>query len=160
MPNYGLTLNEPRLGLMLHYDASASDAGGLAWLRDPAAGVSYNWYVLDDGAVHEIAPESARAWHAGICRPSDPALTYRDANSAFIGVSIAARPGDVATPPQFSALVDLCRAIFHRHGWPLTDTWRIVGHNTEAHPRGRKNDPEGPDGAHPVLSVDQVRAAL
>lgn len=153
-------LREPRLGVMLHYDASASDAGGLAWLRDPRCMVSYNWLVLDDGTAHAIAPEDKRAWHAGVCRPSTAQLTYRDANSAFYGVSIAARPGDRATQAQKEAVARLCLGLFGKEGWSVCDTWRVVGHNTEAWARGRKVDPEGPDPARPVLSVDEIRSIM
>lgn len=41
---------------------------------------------------------------------------------------------------------------------PLSETWRIVGHRSEAWKRGRKDDPDWKLGV--VLSVDEVRAAL
>ncbi len=156
--NWDPVLREPRLGVMLHYDGSASDAGALAWLtQDPRCRVSYNWLVRDQGLVVPIAPDGARAWHAGRCRSSDPErLPYRDANSAFWGVAIAARPGDRATEAQLAAVIRLCREILKTQGWQ-GETWRIVGHDTECWPRGRKIDPTGPDPSHPVLSVALVR---
>lgn len=161
MGAWGSTLHEPRAGIMLHYDASASDAGAVAWLtRDPRCRVSYQWLVLDSGAVVAVAPDSARAWHAGVCRPSNPEqLRYADANSAFYGIAIAARAGERATPAQLAAVVDLCHELVGRHGWER-ELWRIVGHDTEAWERGRKQDPTGPHTARPVLSVQAVREAV
>lgn len=159
MGSWNETLREPRLGVMYHYDASTSDRGAMQWLlHDPRCKVSYSWLFLDDGTIVTIAPPDARAWHAGICRPSEPRLRYVDANSAFYGLSLAATAGDSATEPAKNALADLTRALFGRHGWDTrTELWRIVGHNTEAWPRGRKSDPIGPDPAHPVLSVEEIR---
>lgn len=162
MGNWG-TLRESRKGILLHYDASASDAGAVAWLtKDPRCAVSYNKLILDDGRVVEIAPEEARAWHAGVCRPSDPKrLSYADANSAFYGLSIAATVGDVATPAAKRSLAEVCHRLFLKHGWdPLRDSWRITGHRAEAWPRGRKVDPEGPNLLKPVLSVEEIRALV
>lgn len=160
MPNYN-ELREPRVGIMLHYDASASDAGSLSWLRNPASGVSYNWLVTDDGEVHEFAPRDKRAWHAGKCRPSHGTPHYVDANSAFYGISVSATAGERATTEQKASIVLLCYQLFAYHGWSVCSAnSRIVGHNTEAWPRGRKVDPEGPDPSNPVLSVAEIRNAL
>lgn len=150
---------EPRLGVMLHYDASTSDRGAVQWLmHDPRCKVSYNYLVLDNGEVVTVAPVTARAWHAGICRSSDPGrLPYRDANSAFWGVSIAAGSGDVATLAAKVAVARVCTELMLSMGWDLSSTFRIVGHDTEAWPRGRKIDPEGPDPLRPVLSVTEIR---
>lgn len=139
---------------MLHFDASTSDAGGIAWLKDPRCKVSYQWAVRDNGEVVEIAPENSRAYHAGVCKPSIPELVYTDANSAFYGIAITATSGDTATEPQKQAVVALCKRLYAKHGW--TEPWRITGHSAEAWPRGRKSDPEG-QGANPVLDVAEVR---
>lgn len=157
--NWG-PLRSARGGIMLHYDDSGSDVGALYWLtRDPACRVSYNVLVTDNGVAYVIAPLDRRAWHAGECRPSDAAhLIYRDANSAFYGVAIAAAPGDVATTDQVRGVVEVCTILASRHGWDLrVEPWRITGHAAEAWPRGRKIDPTGPDPLRPVLSVAEVR---
>lgn len=157
MANWG-SLREPRMGVMLHYDASASDRGAVEWLlHDPRCKVSYNYLVLDNGSVVTIAPPDARAWHAGICRSSDPRLPYKDANSAFWGISLAATVGDVATEAAREAVADLCAVLFVNQSWPVTEYWRIVGHSSECWPRGRKIDPQGPDPAKPVLAVADIQ---
>lgn len=132
-------LKEKRIGVMAHYDASTSDAGAVEWmLRDPACKVSYNWLVLDDGTVVDVAPENARAWHAGVCKPSDPKMPYRDANSAFYGIAVAAGSKDKVTPKQREAFAQLCAALMRKNKWK--GAWRITSHALEAWPRGRKVD--------------------
>lgn len=155
------SLREERLGVLLHYDDSASDAGAVEWLlQDPRCRVSYNWLVLDSGQLVTVAPEDARAWHAGVCRPSIPALTYHDANSAFYGIAWAGRAGEEVTPAALTAIVALIRRLFQKHHWPTTETWRITGHGAEAWPRGRKIDPTGPNPHRPVLSVPLVQCLV
>jgi hypothetical protein len=85
-------------------------------------------------------------------------LAYRDANSALYGLAIAATDGEVATQVQTEAVAMLCVPLFKRHRWDRKDDlWRIVGHDTEAWPRGRKRDPTGSDPSRPVLSVEAIR---
>lgn len=158
--NWNPSLREDRKGIMLHFDASVSDEGSISWLAGPDIKVSYNWIVMDSGNIIPIAPENARAWHAGVCRSSDPRLKYHDANSAFYGLSIAATTGDVATVDAKRAVAAMCWHIFQKHGWSLAETWRIVSHRAEAWPRGRKNDPEGPDLAHPVMNTNEIRGIV
>lgn len=161
IPNgqYG-DLREPRVGVMLHYDASQSDAGAVAWFADPRCRVSYHYLVLDDGGFVSIAPPDRRAWHAGVCKPSSDRLQYRDANSAFYGIAAATTDGVDVTPLQLLTIAWLTRRLFEREGWPVTDLWRIVGHRTEAWKRGRKSDPEGGDLANPVYSPADIRQLL
>lgn len=152
------TRREDRIGVMLHYDASSSDRGAVEWLtRNPKCKVSYNWLVTDEGAIHSVAPYEARAWHAGACRPSSTKLKYKDANSAFFGIAIAARDGEVATHEQFTSVVRLTMALFKAQGWTDADIYRITSHHLEAWPRGRKQDIIGPDPENPVLCLDTVR---
>lgn len=154
-----------RMGIMLHYDASATDAGALAWFSDPRCRVSYNYLVLDDGSFALIAPLNAGAWHAGQCAPSDWWLAHADpytsANRQFFGVAAATTDGVAATARQLLSVAWLCRHLFDVVGWDPSETWRIVGHSSEAvfddGRRGRKKDPEGSDLLNPVLSVEDVR---
>lgn len=149
-----------RVGVMLHYDESSSDAGGVGWFRAEKCKVSYHWLVLDDGSYHEIAPFWRAAYHAGACRPSSPGLAYLHANSAFVGIAAAAASGDAVTAEQMLTIAFLTRVAFHRHAWPVTDTWRVTGHENEAWPRGRRSDPTGPEDQKPVLSLAGVRHLL
>lgn len=154
---------------MLHYDASSSDVSSVIWFTDPACKVSYNWLVMDTGNVIPIAPDDARAWHAGCCKTDDPRLPYKDANSAFYGIALAATAGDTATREAKRSLAALCLHCFAIEGWDVTEVWRIVSHRSQAvycpghakaGQRGRKNDPEGPDPARPVLSTNEIRGMV
>ena len=106
-----------------------------------------------------VTPEEARAWHAGVCTPSSTQLKYADANSALYGLAIAANGSDTVTPAQLAAAVAICRRLFEKNGWPLTDGWRITSHSAEAAPRGRKVDCEG-QRATKVLDPAAVRTAV
>lgn len=137
--NWG-KLRERRVGVGLHYDGSASDPGAVNWLtKDPRCKVSYNRLVTDDGQDVKVAPDDARAWHAGTCKPS-ASFRYKDGNSALYGLAFAAKAGDALTAPQIKAAVRIVRGWFADEGWPLTELWRITDHATEAWPRGRKVD--------------------
>lgn len=173
MAAWGDKLKETRKGILLHFDGSGNDRASVNWLFDERCRVSYNWIVLDDGALIKIAPIDARAYHAGHCafgNPESPFMEkYVDANSAFYGIAIAATVGDKVTPAQLATVVTECAHIFHEHEWSLeNELWRIVGHNTEAwdykHWKetgedrwDRKQDPIGPDPSNPVMDTAEVR---
>lgn len=150
-------LREPRIGCLLHFDASASDAGAIAWFKDSRCFVSYHFLIKDDGSYVEIAPKGSRAWHAGRCRPSNDLLDYKDANSAFVGLAVATNQHASSTYLQALTVAWLTWQQFVQHGWPTNETWRIVGHESEAWPRGRKIDPTGTDRKRPILSVEGIR---
>ena len=154
------SLRGERVGVMLHYDGSASDEGSLSWFADPRCQIAYQAIVLDDGDFVEIAPNDRRAWHAGRCKSSDPRLEYTDANSAFYGLAIASSGKHGVEPLQLLTVAYLVRQYFEQHGWSLDETWRIVGHDTEAWKRGRKVDPVGSDPLNPILSVDHIRQLM
>lgn len=154
---YGTLLREPRMGVMVHYDGSTNDDAGLAWFSDPACAVSYQVEVTDEGRWAQIAPDSARAWHAGACRSSDPRLPYKDANSAFYGISALTDDKYQVTTAQLLTMAWKIRMYFRVHRWDPSETWRIVGHDTEAWPRGRKADPTGPNPKNPILAIEDVR---
>ena len=153
-------LKEARKGVMLHWDGSGSDLGGLSWLQNPDIRAGYHIVVGDDGSWGTLAPLKARAWHAGVCRPSSGAPKYRDANSAFYGISILNGGKEDVTQRQVLTAAWLAVRLFHREGWSRNDRHRIVTHSTEAWPRGRKVDPEGRDPLNPILSADDVRTLL
>jgi len=136
--NYG-KLREKRIGILLHWDGSGSDAGAVNWLtKHPDCRVSYNALITDDGQHIKVAPDDARAWHAGTCTPSK-GFKYKDANSAFYGLAFASKSGDTITRLQLIAAVKVARQWFGEEGWPLTDSWRVTDHKTET---------RRPDGTH------------
>jgi N-acetyl-anhydromuramyl-L-alanine amidase AmpD len=157
------TVRVPRVGCCLHYDGSSSDAGGLSWLQGLPVKASYNLVVLDDGSWGIIAPLDTAAWHAGKSRSSDPTrLPYPDnmANHAFYGVCVLTNDLVDVTTLQSTTAAWLCARLFARHGWPLTDGYRITTHRAEAWARGRKKDPEGDFLDNPIWQADDVRGLL
>ena len=138
---FNTKLRDSRVGIMLHDDGSASDAGGMSWFVDPRnRSASYNFLILDNGDRVQVVPQTARAWHAGVCRPTDM-FTYKDANSAFYGVATAASKGDGLTEEQLGGVISVCTDIFEQEDWSFDEVWRITGHKNQAWPRGRKDDP-------------------
>lgn len=153
-------LREPRIGCLVHFDASATDAGAMSWFAHPDCLVAYHYLALDDGSYVNIAPHDSRAWHAGRCRPSDDRLQYVDGNSAFMGIAAATNQHESATYLQALTIAWLTWREFIRRAWSLDETWRIVGHSTEGWERGRKIDPEGLDPKRPILSVAGIRSLV
>lgn len=160
----------PVMGVMLHYDAGASDRGGLAWLLDGRNSFGYNLYVFDDGQAYLII--LGRAAHAGKTRSSDPVrLPYPQGmgNAAFISISAAAREGDLVTDAQKGTILRLGATVFQAMGWSIREeSWRLTDHYEQAWPRGRKVDvigwdptlPDSPKNRHrekPVIDMHEMR---
>lgn len=159
------TLATPRFGVMIHYDESMSDTGGLGWFSDPKCEVSYNRYYWDNGDVHSIADDDWAAWHAGACR-------HTNANSAFYGLSAATNSKNIATKKCVEKMIEETARIFKMHKWGAEAVMeRIQGHdqqaiftkgNTPKYPNlwnrlGRKSDPTGPNPKVPVIDMTNFR---
>lgn len=122
--------------LVLHYTDTVAVADTLAILLDPARKVSAHYVVDEDGTVHSLVDEAARAWHAGVsCWRG-----LRDVNARSIGIEIqnpGHRCGYRAFPDaQIDAVAALCREIAARHDIAPRD---VVGHSDVA--PSRKRDP-------------------
>lgn len=156
---------EKRVGIMLHYDGSRTDAGAQNWFDDPAFKLSYNRAYTDGGRRIRLTPSIMnRAYHAGACRTD---ARVKGANGAFYGLCITAGAGDQATAPQFE---NICRdtadiARYHQQrgdkGWELSNiAYWLTGHELWAIPKGRKIDPTGPNPSRPVLSLAAARVRV
>lgn len=111
--------------------------------QDPAtppeallARVSAHYLVDEESAVWRLAPEEARAWHAG-------AGTWDGCsglNDASIGIEIANGGHDFGLPPypeaQIAVVIALLRDVLARHRLP---PWAVIGHSDLA--PARKCDP-------------------
>lgn len=107
-PNHGKRRNshansKPSL-VLLHYTGMPAGRGLTAaeratrWLTDPRSEVSSHYVVAEDGAICQLVPEAARAWHAG----RGAWKSERDVNSASVGIEIV-NPGhfwDMSTAPD------------------------------------------------------------
>jgi N-acetylmuramoyl-L-alanine amidase len=132
-PNLG-----PRRGcdapdmVVLHHTGMATAEAALARLRDPAAEVSCHYLIAEDGRVWRLAPEEARAWHAGAGAWGDAS----DVNSRSIGIELA-NPGDAPhAARQMAALEALLGDVLRRRAIPPE---RVIGHACMA--PARKCDP-------------------
>lgn len=122
--------------LVMHYTGMTDGPSALARMQDPATEVSAHYMVEEDGAVHILVDEGARAWHAGQSRWQGD----DDLNSRSIGIEIVNGGHDYGLPPfaepQIEAVIELCNGIVDR--WAIPQT-RIVGHSDIA--PDRKEDP-------------------
>lgn len=122
--------------LVLHYTGMADADSALARLADPAAEVSAHYLVEEDGTIHRLVEEKARAWHAG----ESFWAGERDINSRSIGIELVNPGHDLGYRPfpeaQMAALEDLALDILSRHPIPAQ---RVLGHSDVA--PSRKRDP-------------------
>lgn len=106
--------------------------GTLAWLADPASGVSAHFVVGLDGTVAAVVDEADTARHAGrVQAPTAPFLTQGvDPNQVTIGVEFVDDhdPHGVVRPDeQYDAGAELLWALGLRWSIPL-DRDHVVGH--------------------------------
>jgi N-acetylmuramoyl-L-alanine amidase len=136
-PNHGERRNSRRPDmLLLHYTGMPAAEEALAWLCNPASGVSSHYFVFENGRVTQLVPEARRAWHAGAGSWGGD----HDINSCSIGVEIANPGHDGGLPPfpeaQIAGVVRLAKDIVAR--WSIPPE-RVLGHSDVA--PGRKQDP-------------------
>lgn len=122
--------------LILHYTGMASCEEAIRLLSSEGSGVSCHYVIDMDGAIVQMAPEAARAWHAGVSHW----MGADDINSRSIGIEIH-NPGHDGGYPDFpnsqmTAVEALCLDIADRHG---IEPRRVLAHSDVA-PR-RKIDP-------------------
>ncbi|MDX1709646.1 MAG: N-acetylmuramoyl-L-alanine amidase [Rhodovibrionaceae bacterium] len=122
--------------LVLHYTGMQSAEEALSRMCDPAAKVSAHYCIDEDGTLHRLVAEEARAWHAGVA-------CWRgahDVNARSIGIELVNPGHEFGYRPfpeaQMALLVDLCHEIVGRHAIPARN---VVGHSDVA--PLRKQDP-------------------
>ena len=136
-PNHGERRGARRPDcIILHYTGLPTLDEALTTLCDPAAEVSCHYVIDEAGAVIQMVPETARAWHAGVSSWKGE----RDVNSASIGVEIANSGHDGGLPPftgaQIAATIALVKDISSR--WNIRPE-RVLAHSDVA--PARKRDP-------------------
>jgi N-acetyl-anhydromuramyl-L-alanine amidase AmpD len=73
--------------IVLHATAGRSDAGDVAWCRNPAAKVSYHAIVGRDGTLYTLVPTFRKAWHAGVSEWQG----RKDCNAFSLGLAFSNR---------------------------------------------------------------------
>ena len=134
-PNFN-ERDQPVSIAVLHYTGMESGEAALERLRDPEAGVSCHYLIMEDGQVVRMVPEEKRAWHAG----RSWWRGIRNVNGASIGIEIVNPGHEYGYRPfsreQMESLVPLLAGIVRRHQIPRTN---VVGHSDVA--PARKQDP-------------------
>lgn len=126
--------------LVLHYTGMEDGRVAVGRLCNPEAKVSAHFVVHEEGHVHQLVQEEARAWHAGVGFWRG----LSNINSASIGIEIVNGghnfPDAEGLPPypdaQINAVIALCHDIIMRHD---IKPWNIIGHSDIA--PDRKEDP-------------------
>ena len=126
--------------LVLHYTGMENGRVAVGRLCDPEAKVSAHYVVHEEGHIHQLVEEGARAWHAGVGNWRGAS----DINSASIGIEIVNGghnfPNEDGLPPypnaQINAVIALCHTLIERYH---IQPWNIVGHSDIA--PDRKEDP-------------------
>lgn len=62
-PNVGAGISQ--IYLIMHYTAGPTTEGVVSWFLNPAAKASAHLVIGRDGAIIQMVPFNARAWHAG-----------------------------------------------------------------------------------------------
>ena len=134
-PNFN-ERDQPVSIAVLHYTGMESGEAALERLRDPEAGVSCHYLIMEDGQVVRMVPEEKRAWHAG----RSWWRGIRNVNGASIGIEIVNPGHEYGYRPfpreQMESLVPLLAGIVRRHQIPRAN---VVGHSDVA--PARTQDP-------------------
>jgi N-acetylmuramoyl-L-alanine amidase len=122
--------------LVWHYTGMTSADAALQRLCDPEAKVSAHYLIDEDGAVHRLVDEAARAWHAGVAYWRGAT----DINARSVGIELVNPGHEFGYRPfpeaQIAAALTLGSDIVARHAVPARN---VVGHSDVA--PTRKTDP-------------------
>lgn len=162
------------LFIIMHYTASDSAAGSIAWLRTPAAQASAHVVIDQAGLVTQLVPFDTVAWHCGPSKWGGE----RHLNQTSIGIELVnpgpvsqLQPGTYGTrkrmyaesevlhadgrvwakypDAQLEAAAEVVRHCFDTYG-PMT----LLGHSDVCDPPGRKQDPG------PAFPWDEFKARV
>jgi N-acetylmuramoyl-L-alanine amidase len=76
-------------GIVLHYDGSPRDDGGVLWMQAPASKVSAHLHIDRKGRRTQLVPFDRAAWHAGVSSWTYKGEQTEDANRFTIGIELA-----------------------------------------------------------------------
>jgi len=132
-PNHNSRPADVPPSLIVIHGTVGSDAGDLAWIRDPGSEVSYHYLIQRTGDTHRIVRPELRAWHAGVSTWEGRG----NVNDYSIGIGLSnLGDGEAYTAAQYRAAGELCSILVREWEIPME---RIVGHYHIS--PGRKTDP-------------------
>lgn len=138
-PNEGGSMSEAR-GLVLHIQ-EGTQAGSLAWSKNPASEVSAHFYVAKDGSVAQLVDTATVAW------------TQANGNGHWISVENEGYHTESLTPAQVEAVAKLYARGVEVYGWPLSSTDSTSGHGLGWHGMGGNAW-----GGHPDCPGEPIKA--
>lgn len=138
-PNQGGAMTEAR-GLVLHIQ-EGTQAGSLAWSKNPASEVSAHFYVAKDGSVAQLVDTDTVAW------------TQAAGNGHWLSVENEGFHTEALTGEQLEAVAQLYARGVQLYGWPLSATDSTSGRGLGWH--GMGGDAWG---GHPDCPGDRIKA--
>ena len=133
-PNFRRGRTVPIDTLVIHYTASLSMEGTIAWFKNPDAQVSAHYVIGRDGRIVQMVNDNDVAWHAGASK-----LYGRIGVNAFsIGIELVGTADSGFTDSQLRELYTQIALIVTRY---QVQSDHVVGHKFIS--PGRKIDPDG-----------------
>jgi len=133
-PNRRVVPGRKISAIVIHYTASLSIEGTIAWFRNRAAQVSAHYVIGRDGRTVQMVKDADVAWHAGASSLGG----VPNVNQFSLGIELVGTADSGFTDSQMKALYELLETLVTQYKIPAG---RVVGHSTIS--PGRKIDPEG-----------------
>jgi N-acetylmuramoyl-L-alanine amidase len=137
-PNFRVSKNRKITAIVIHYTASMSIEGCIAWFKDRKAGVSAHYVIGRDGRLVQMVKDEHVAWHAGASQMPLHAGGEASVNNFSIGIELVGTMDSGFTDKQMAALYTLLEQLVKKY---RVKPERVVGHKDIA-PK-RKIDPDG-----------------
>ena len=117
-PNYEFGRRGFKVRYIVLHTTEGSGLGSVAWLKNPASGVSAHYVVMEDGELVGMVGEQHTAWHAGLIVGTPVTEVYDGTNPNFVSIGIEVAGYAVAPmgPQQVSTTAALIRDIRNRYG--------------------------------------------
>jgi N-acetylmuramoyl-L-alanine amidase len=124
--------------IVLHYTGTLATEPAVRWMQRPDAHLSAHYVIERDGAVIQMVPEDAVAFHAGRSAMDPATGAEANVNEFSVGIMLVGTADSGFTDVQMAALYTLVEVLVVRH---RVHPDRIVGHRHIA--PGRQQDPDG-----------------
>lgn len=136
-PNLSAGVKTP-VFVVAHFDAASNSTSAVNWLTQKGSNVSADLHIAKSGKITQMAKFNTKTWHAGASEYKG----YKQLNQNSIGIEIENR-GKVNgayedyQEIQIQKFIEISKALVK--AYPTIK--EIVGHESIAVPRGRKDDP-------------------
>lgn len=126
--------------IVIHYTGTLTLEPAVSWMQRDDSHTSAHYVVGRDGAIVQMVPDSAIAWHAGRSAMDPHATPPKEVNvnDFSIGIMLVGAADSGFTDVQMAALYTLVEVLVSKY---KIEPDRIVGHRHVA--PGRQQDPDG-----------------